>query len=77
MDNTGYSVIILLQTNLKNMPEEKESKSKKHFYTSVVKSILRFVGCGIVLVTKDPYLAICGLSAFFFAAEVLGIVEEL
>lgn len=59
------------------MPEEKESKSNKHFYTSIVKSLLRIVGCVTALIINDPTTAVALLAASLLAAEILGIVEEL
>ena len=59
------------------MPEEKESKSNKHFYTSIVKSFLRIAGCGSAIAINDPSSAVIYLAALFLAAEILGIVEEL
>ena len=59
------------------MPEEKESKSNKHFYTSIVKSFLRIAGCGAAITTNDPSFAVFYLAVLFLVAEFLGIVEEL
>ena len=59
------------------MPEQKESKSNKHFQVSVVKSILRMLGCGAAFVVNDISLAVTALAVLFLVAEVLGIVEEL
>jgi hypothetical protein len=51
--------------------QPKESKSKKHFYTSMLKSIIRIIGCWALW---DYSL---GSAAIFFGlAEVLGIIEE-
>jgi hypothetical protein len=52
--------------------EQKESKSKKHFYTSVLKSVLRLGACYFLFNEQFGNTAITlGL------AEVLGIIEEL
>jgi hypothetical protein len=51
--------------------QPKESKSKKHFYTSIIKSLLRLFGCW--------YLALGdlgGTAVIFAIAEILGVVEE-
>ena len=51
--------------------QPKESKSKKHFYTSIIKSSLRLFGCW--------YLALGdlgGTAVIFAMAEILGVVEE-
>jgi hypothetical protein len=52
--------------------EQKESKSSKHFRISILKSGIRMIGCG-VLMLNGIFLAGC----LFFIAECLGIVEEL
>jgi hypothetical protein len=52
--------------------ELKESNSKKHFYISVVKSVIRIGACFFLRYGLLPQ------AAFTLAlAEVLGIVEEL
>ena len=52
--------------------ELKESNSKKHFYISLFKSVLRLVACYFLFNEQFGNAAITlGL------AEVLGIVEEL
>jgi hypothetical protein len=52
--------------------ELKESNSKKHFYISVVKSVIRIGACFFLGYGLLPQ------AAFTLAlAEVLGIVEEL
>lgn len=54
------------------MIQPKESKSNRHFYLSMIKSILRIVGCWALW---DYSL---GSTAIFFAsAEIVGILEEL
>jgi len=59
--------------------EPAESKSKKHFYISLVKSIFRLGGAyGLWLVggtMGEPVIQAVGV--FFGIAEILGILEEL
>jgi hypothetical protein len=59
--------------------EPAESKSRKHFYISLVKSLFRLGGCyGLWLVGSqmgEPIIQAVGV--FFGIAEVLGIAEEL
>ena len=57
--------------NFKYM-QEKESKSSKHFYFSIVKSILRIFGFGYLV-----YGDMAGAGIVLIGAEVLGILEEL
>ena len=52
--------------------EPVESKSRKHFYASIAKSLIRVVAC-LFLINGD--LTIAGL--LLIGAEGLGIVEEL
>ena len=52
-------------------PEPKDP-SKKHFYISIVKSVVRIVA-GVFLVMGNVVLA----GFFLIAAEGLGILEEL
>ena len=55
--------------------EPKESKSNKHFWFSIYKSILR-LGAGVALwKTGDVFIMTAG--ALLFIAEILGILEEL
>ena len=51
------------------------SKSKKHFWVSIFKSILRFGACYGLWITGDVLLQAVGV--LFGLAEVLGIAEEL
>jgi hypothetical protein len=58
--------------------------SRKHFYISMVKSVIRLLGCwclfqaGITVYEGGNAGALLILTAFAFAAaEGLGIVEEL
>ncbi len=55
------------------------SNSKKHFWTSIVKSIFRLGACyGLWIVGTDMGEPVLQASAVFLGiAEVLGIVEEL
>ena len=47
--------------------------SKKHFYISMIKSVVRIVGCGVCLLTGS----VVWLAGGFLVAELLGIAEEL
>jgi hypothetical protein len=51
--------------------QPKESKSSKHFYFSVAKSILRIFGCGCLI-----YGDFAGAGIILILAEILGIAEE-
>jgi len=59
------------------MPEEKESTSAKHFRISLIKSLIRIIGCGLCIICTDSTIAITALAISFLFAEVLGILEEL
>jgi len=52
---------------------------KGHFYVSIVKSVLRlFASAGLFAVGYNfGITALAGAGVLFFAAEILGIVEEL
>ena len=52
--------------------EQKESKSKKHFTISMIKSGFR-IGAGMTLVSGN----LIGAGVLLIIAEVLGIAEEL
>jgi hypothetical protein len=52
--------------------QPKESKSNRHFYTSLLKSGVR-IFAGIVLATGGLGLA----GILLIIAEILGVVEEL
>lgn len=52
--------------------EPKESKSNRHFYISIVKSVLR-IGAGISLILGN--LEVSGI--LFVIAEIGGILEEV
>jgi hypothetical protein len=55
--------------------EPKASESKKHFYISIAKSIMRLGASYGLWLTGDRMLMIVGV--FLAIAEVLGIAEEL
>jgi hypothetical protein len=55
--------------------EPAESKSRKHFYISLVKSIMRLGASYGLWLTGDRILMTVGV--FLAIAEVLGIAEEL
>ena len=52
--------------------QPKESKSKSHFWFSMIKSVIRIIA-GVGLIYQDFEFA--GLG--FILAEILGIAEEL
>ena len=52
--------------------QPKESKSKKHFWFSMAKSVLRIFGCWCLF-----FHDFGGTAVLLAAAEGLGIVEEL
>ncbi len=52
-----------------------ESKSKRHFYFSMIKSILRLGACYVLWATGDISLQFAG--ALLGLAELLGIAEEI
>jgi len=52
--------------------QEKESKTNWHFWTSMVKSVIRIVACW-KLFKGDLHEA----AGYFILAEALGIVEEI
>ena len=56
------------------IPGEPEPKdpSKKHFYISIIKSVVRIVA-GVYLFYGNYAVA----GSLFIAAEVLGVIEEL
>ena len=51
--------------------QPKESKSNKHFYTSMTKSFFRLAGCWMLFFGDVVVTAI-----LFAIAEILGVVEE-
>ena len=57
------------------MVEPKESKTNRHFYYSIAKSIVRFVGYGVMVVSGIEMVKLAGL--LLGLAEVLGILEEI
>lgn len=52
--------------------QEKGSGARKHFQISLVKSIVRIVGCGFLFFGEYLYAAL-----LLGVAEVLGIYEEI
>jgi len=52
--------------------EPKASKSNKHFYISMFKSVTRIMG-GVYLFVGELQIS----ASLFVGAEVLGIIEEL
>ena len=54
------------------MDVQPKDPSKGHFYVSIVKSFLRIVAGGNLVVGNFFWA-----GTFFIAAEILGIVEEL
>ena len=52
--------------------EQKESKSNKHFYLSLLKSFIRIGAC-MLLIGNETIL--CGFGLIL--AEIIGILEEL
>ena len=52
--------------------QEKGSAAKKHFQISLVKSIVRIIGCGFLFCGGYLYAAL-----LFGVAEILGIYEEI
>ena len=51
--------------------QQKESKSSKHFYYSMAKSLIRVIGFGYLF-----YHDYGGAAILLILAEVLGVVEE-
>jgi hypothetical protein len=47
-----------------------------HLKISLIKSIFRLIGCGIVFVTGGEN-GLLAMAVMFALAEVLGVVEEL
>ncbi len=54
---------------------ESKDISKKHFYLSISKSLLRLVACYVLWMTNDVLLMYIGV--LFGLAEILGIAEEI
>jgi hypothetical protein len=52
--------------------QPKESKTKKHFWFSMAKSVLRIFGCWMLF-----FGDVAATAVLFAVAEGLGIVEEL
>lgn len=51
--------------------QPKESKSKSHFYFSMIKSLIRIIGFGFLI---HQQFIIAGF--ILILAEILGIIEE-
>lgn len=50
----------------------------KHLQVSVIKSIVRIVGCVLAIIfANTPVVGIILIALFFIIAELLGVVEEL
>lgn len=48
-------------------------KDKGHFYTSLLKSLIRIVACALAITNHNIYILAIGL----FIAEILGVAEEI
>jgi len=57
------------------MVEPKESKTNRHFYYSIAKSIVRFAGYAVMVVSGIEMVKLAGL--LLGLAEVLGVMEEI
>lgn len=57
------------------MIEPKESNSSKHFWFSMAKSGIRFVGYGLMAFSGIDIIMLAGI--LLIGAEVLGILEEV
>jgi hypothetical protein len=55
------------------MDTEPKDPSKKHFYISILKSVIRIYGCLALLIGQ----CINQFAAAFLIAELLGVAEEL
>ena len=53
---------------------EPKDVSKKHFQISIIKSAIRILGCGVVVLGLQ---GVVFLAASLLVAELLGIVEEM
>jgi len=49
--------------------------SKGHFYVSVIKSVVRMIGCVFLMASGIHPIVLAGIALFI--AEGLGIVEEI
>ena len=54
---------------------EPRDVSKKHFYISMAKSVVRIAAGGVLCFMGNDFLIVTGV--LIIAAEVLGIAEEL
>lgn len=51
---------------------------KQHFFLSIIKSVLRLLGCVVALIAiPNVEFAIIALASTFLLAELVGILEEL
>ena len=57
------------------MVEPKESKTNRHFYYSIAKSIVRFAGYAVMIGSGMKAVQLAGL--LLVLAEVLGVMEEI
>ena len=53
--------------------DNKTYPGKEHFYVSLVKSVVRLVGCVVAIYTGSVIM----LAIFLAVAELIGVVEEL
>ena len=49
--------------------------SKQHFILSVIKSLIRIIGCCCAMFSGVPIVYTLGFT--FFLAELIGILEEI
>ena len=57
------------------MIEPKESNSSKHFWFSMAKSGIRFIGYGLMTFSGIDFVVLAGV--LLIGAEILGILEEV
>lgn len=55
--------------------QPKESKTNKHFVTSIAKSIIRIMGYTSLMYVDNTWIIISAI--ILTTAEILGIIEEL
>lgn len=67
------AVKVVLDQRGSNMDTEPKDPSKKHFYISILKSVIRIYGCLALLIGQ----CINQFAAAFLIAELLGVAEEL
>jgi len=66
------STLVSTASALANLIMEPKDTSTRHFYISLVKSVIR-IAAGIALVLGNA--VVCGI--LFVIAEILGIAEEI